>query len=402
MHAGSVAAVERSPARTPIPRGTRGAPRPSPRLVHLDNLKIALTAGVIVAHAAMSYGAIGSWVYEEQSLSDPLATVLGAMVVGGALFGLGLFYLMAGLLSTGSLARQGAGRFMVARLWRLAPPLVAYAIVVWPVLRWLVERVEADDVSLWAFYRREFSASNWTSAGTGPLWFVAVLLVATAAWSLWRGAYPAPDRAGAGGLGTGHLVLAATTVAVGSFLVRLEFPVDSPQFLDLHVWLWPQAIVLFALGAISAERGWLDAPSPDIRRTCRRLALAAAGSIGLVVLLSSDLELAEGGWHWEAAGLAAAEGVLSVTLSILVLDWFRRHLARHRPGGRRMARAAYGAFVAQGPVLVLIALALRPVDLPGDLKFLVLALTSVTISFGLVMIGQDLADRVQRPPTGPG
>jgi hypothetical protein len=50
---------------------------------------------------------------------------------------------------------------------------------------------------------------------------------------------------------------------------------------------------------------------------------------------------------------------------------------------RRLGRSAYGAFVAQGPVLVLIALALRPADLPGDIKFLVLAPTAVIVSFGL-------------------
>jgi len=31
-------------------------------LVYLDNLKIVLAAGVIAAHAAMTYGAVGTWV----------------------------------------------------------------------------------------------------------------------------------------------------------------------------------------------------------------------------------------------------------------------------------------------------------------------------------------------------
>lgn len=359
------------------------------RLVHLDNLKIVLAAGVIVAHAAMTYGAVGSWVYEEPSLSEPLAAFLGVMVAGGALFGLGLFFLMAGVLSSAPLRRRGAVRFLASRLSRLGPPLVVYAIVVWPVLRWLVDRVQNEGSSLWAFYRREFSSSHWTSAGTGPLWFVAVLLVTTAAWSSWRWARPAPAFSRAERLRGRHLGIAMASVAIGTFFIRLEFPIDSPQFLDLHVWLWPQSMVLFAFGAIGAERGWLTALSAGIRRACRRLALAAVVGIGLIALLSPDPESAEGGWHWEAAGLAAAEGVLSVTMSLLVLDWFRRRHAHQGPRRKRWAGAAYGAFVAQGPVLVLIALALRSVDLPGDVKFLLLAPTSVIVSFGLAAVARD-------------
>ena len=39
--------------------------------------------------------------------------------------------------------------------------------------------------------------------------------------------------------------------------------------------------------------------------------------------------------------------------------------------------------MAQGPVLVLLALALRPVDLPGDVKFSLLAPTAVVVCFGI-------------------
>ena len=59
------------------------------RLVHLDRLKILLTAGVITAHAAMSYGAAGTWLYEEDSLSDATALVLSVLVGGGVMFVLG-------------------------------------------------------------------------------------------------------------------------------------------------------------------------------------------------------------------------------------------------------------------------------------------------------------------------
>ena len=369
------------------------------RLVYLDNLKIVLTAGVIAAHAAMTYGAVGTWVYEESSLSDVAAGILGALVGVGVMFGLGLFFLVAGLLTTPPLTRRGPRRYLVSRLWRLGVPLVAYAVVVWPVLRWLIDRVEGDRQSLVGFYRVEFTGTRWPSLGTGPLWFVAILLVVTIAWSLWRWVRPAPAERPSSPLELRHLAVAAGAVAVGSFLVRLWFPVDSPQFLDVHVWLWPQSAALFVFGAVAAERGWLTALPGSLRRDCHRGALVAVVALVVMILLSNGPDAFNGGWHWEAAGFAAFEGVFSVSVSLLVLDRFRRRYAHQGPLGRGLARASYGAFVVQGPVLVFLALALRSTSLPGDVKFMVLAPAAVMGSYALAGAVQALTGRTHRPVT---
>ena len=368
------------------------------RLVYLDNLKIVLTAGVIAAHAAMTYGAVGTWVYEESSLSDVAAGILGVLVGVGVMFGLGLFFLVAGLLTTGPLTRRGPRRYLVSRLWRLGVPLVAYAVIVWPVLRWLIDRVEGDTQSLVDFYRGELTGARWQSLGTGPLWFVAILLVVTIAWSLWRWIRPPVERASSP-LEVRHLAVAAGAVAVGTFLVRLRFPVDSPQFLDVHVWLWPQSAALFVFGAVAAERGWLTALPKPLRRDCVRGVVVAVVALVVLILLSNGPDAFEGGWHWEAAGFAVFEGVFSVSVSLLVLDRFRRRHAHQGPLGRRLARASYGAFVVQGPVLVFLALALRPTSLPGDVKFIVLAPAAVVGSFALAGGVQALIRRIHRPAT---
>jgi len=356
--------------------------RVTARLLHLDNLKIVLTTGVIVAHAAMTYGAVGTWVYEEPSLSHVGSVILGALVGVGVTFGLGLFFLIAGLLTAAPLARRGPRRFLASRLGRLGVPLAAYAVIVWPMLRWTVDRVQGDRQSLVGFYRAAFGRNHWQSLGTGPLWFVAILLVVTTGWSLWRWARPA-SPAGDGDLEMTHLAIAAGTTAVGTFIVRIWFPIDSPQFLDLHVWLWPQSSSMFVLGAISGERDWQASVPDAMRRLCRRGVVGAGVVLGVMILLSSGPDAFKGGWHWEAAGYAACEGVFSVGVSLLVLDYFRRHHSGQSLYGRRLADAAYGAFVAQGPVLVLIALVLRPVDVAGDVKFLLLAPAAVIGSFAL-------------------
>ena len=330
-------------------------PAEGARLVYLDSLRIVLTAGVIVAHAAMTYGAAGTWVYEEPSLSDVAAGVLGFLVGVGVMFGLGLFFLIAGMLTTGPLIRRGPRGFLASRVWRLGVPLAAYALVVWPVLQWLTDRAEGDRQSLVEFYRFEFTGTRWRSLGTGPLWFVAILLVVTTGWTLWRWAKPAPVAAVSGLLTVRHLAVTAATIAVATFFVRVWFPVDSEQFLDLHVWLWPQSAALFVLGAIGSERGWLSELPESLRHTCHRAAIAAVVTLVVLIVLSNGPEPFKGGWYWEAAGYAAVEGVFSVSVALIVLDRFRRRHAEQGHLARRLGRSAYGAFVAQGPVLVLIA-----------------------------------------------
>lgn len=355
------------------------------RLLYLDNLKILLISAVIVAHAGMTYGAAGSWVYEEPSLSDPVQVTLDVVIVLGVLFGLGLFFLMAGMLTPGPLQRQGPRRFLVSRTWRLGLPVVAYAVVVWPVLRWMSERAEGYEGSLASFYAEQFTGTQWRSLGIGPMWFVAILLVVTIGWTLWRWVRPAPADPPHRSFELTHLVLAAGVVAGGNFVVRLEFPVDSSQFLDVHVWFWPQAVVLFALGAVGAERGWMTSLPDALRRRCHQGALGVIPAVVLIVMLSPGPEAAKGGWHWQAAGLAACEGVFAVAMSLSVLDWFRRRLDRQGRRARQLAAGAYGAFVVQGPVLVLFALGLRPLDVSGDLKFVVLASASVAACYAVAL-----------------
>jgi hypothetical protein len=70
--------------------------------------------------------------------------------------------------------------------------------------------------------------------------------------------------------------------------------------------------------------------------------------------------------------------------SVWVVGWAQRHLDRPLRGvGAAVRRSAYGAFMLQTPVLIGLAVALRPVPLPAEAKAVVLAVTAVAVSFGL-------------------
>lgn len=90
-----------------------------------------------------------------------------------------------------------------------------------------------------------------------------------------------------------------------------------------------------------------------------------------------------GGLHVLAVGFSLFEAVLVVFGPVWLLAVAQRHLRGRLPWGASLARSSFGAFFLQTPVLIGLALALRPVDLPAEAKALAVALGGVVLSFGL-------------------
>jgi hypothetical protein len=370
------------------------------RLGYLDDLKVALVTAIIAGHAVIGYATVGSWLYQdiqEATITPAAETLFAFVLVPPALFAMGLFFLIAGLLTPGSLDRKGPRRFVRDRLLRLGLPWASFALVLWPLLMFAMYRAIGAPVSS---FRADLAEPL---LDTGPLWFLVVLLLYSlgyaAWWQLRTGHRRAPNRpgpaAGSGPPGTlrgRHLVAIAAGIATATFVVRLWFSIDSAQVANLKPWQWPQFLAMFGLGVISARRGWL-APVPDrLRRGCGLAALTATLSFPLLILvadalgLPTDIDLFAGGWGWQAAVAAATEGVLAVTASLWLLGFAQRHAGRHGPLARGLARSAYGAFVVQGPVLVALALVLRPLVLPAEVKALAVAVAGVGVSFALAWL----------------
>ena len=145
---------------------------------------------------------------------------------------MGLFFLMAGLLTSGSLARKGPRRFAADRLVRLGVPWAAFALLLWPLTVFAVYRAAgAPPSSAWPDLTEPLP-------DTGPLWFLLVLLLYSlgyAAWSQRSARLPwAPGHRGrhagtSGRLRGRHLAATAVGIAAAPFVVRLWFPLGSAQ-----------------------------------------------------------------------------------------------------------------------------------------------------------------------------
>jgi glucans biosynthesis protein C len=159
----------------------------SSRLAYLDTVKVLLVIGVIAMHTAITYGLDGSWYLESyDEISPGLVDVVTAVLGIGWLFGLGLFFLIAGRLTSPSLQRKAPRRFAKDRLVRLGIPLAAYTLLVSPCLEYVSYRENDHGTeALWPFLREQV----WLFA-PGPAWFLEALLVFSVGYVLWRALAP--------------------------------------------------------------------------------------------------------------------------------------------------------------------------------------------------------------------
>jgi hypothetical protein len=183
----------------------------------------------------------------------------------------------------------------------------------------------------------------------------------------------------------------AVAIAVCSFAAHLAFPIGSEQF-HLQLGMFPQYLILFALGAAAGRRGWLETLTPGLRRGCG-LAGAITALAMPAILLAGDFfsggaaeDRFAGGWHWQAAAASLTEGVLATCVSLWGIGYFRDHHNHLRALARRMAPAAYSAFIVHPPVLVGLALAIQRAPVPAELKFACVLGGGVAGSFALAAL----------------
>jgi surface polysaccharide O-acyltransferase-like enzyme len=357
------------------------------RLVPIDNLKAVLVAWVIAGHAFLGYAAMGGWPYDEvaeTTLPRTLELFLEMVIGPTALFVIGTFFFLSGLLAPHSLAQHGPGGFVRQRLLRLGLPWLLFTLLIWPLVMWAAHRAAGYPLPIWQALQ-----ARQPFLDSGPLWFVQILLYVSLAHALLNWIVQRHDFHPRVAL---TLVTAALAIAAASFIIRLWFPARSQQVLDLHVWQWPQCIGLYVLGVLFASENWVqNVPRRAARRCGIAVLLAIALGAGVVAILGiSDFQRDDGpflgGWHWQALALDVVEATLVVGGSVWLLAWGQRWLTSRAVRLTRLARSAYLAYLLQVPVLISLEIAGRLLPWPAAVKAVVVAAFAVAGSFGIAWI----------------
>ncbi|GLW10069.1 hypothetical protein Misp01_51980 [Microtetraspora sp. NBRC 13810] len=341
---------------------TPGTPLRTGRLLYLDNLRVALTVLVVVHHLAVTYGNIPLW-YHVEPAEDPSGLALDILVTFDQAFFMGAFFFISGLFTPGAHDRKGGRLFLRDRLVRLGIPLLAFLLLLRPLVNFesypaVAAALGDPGLPYWLFY-----LVTWDP---GPMWFVEVLLVFAALYAVWRAfaravpvvETPVAPRARA-------VVLFTLGLTAATFLWRLVVPVEAywpviglptPSYL-------PQYAALFVAGLVAYRRRWLEALSPR----AGRLAFAAAGAVTAVLF---PLAMVTAG-PVQTLALAAWHSSFAVAMCTGLLWLFRRRFDRQGPRGRFLSANAYTVYVVHPVVLVGVAWAFVWLDAPAVVKFAV-------------------------------
>ncbi len=373
------------------PAAVAASPK-SRRFLYIDNLRILLIALVVVQHLSVTYGASGSWYYRDPA-SDPFTgTFLMLWNAPGMAVGMGLFFLIAAYFTPGSYDRKGGKAFLRDRFVRLGFPLVVYSLLLDPVVDYIGDGLHGSYGSYYGSYLLRLRGV------TGPVWFIAVLLLFTllyAAWREltrhrkldmeWRLHLVRLPRSGA-------MLAFIFGLGIVTFAVRIWWPV-TVMFAPLNVSIGylPQYASMFALGLLAYRGDWFSQLTPRMAKRWSLVALVAfLIFVGLAIPIiaggtgrsgNDPGTMVAGGWHWLALIYAIWEPFMLVGISIGMLVLFRERLNRQGRLAKEASASAYTVYLIHPLVLVPFCYAFAAVALYPLAKFGVAVLITLPLCF---------------------
>ncbi|MER6307297.1 acyltransferase [Streptomyces sp. NPDC001657] len=397
------------PALAVGPEPATGRPKAAARLLYIDNLRIVLTALVVLHHTAVTYGNIPAWYYTEPA-KDGSGLLLDVFVMFNQAFFMGFFFMIAGFFTPASYERKGTRPFLRDRLKRLGIPLLAFLLLIRPLVGlggFADLRAEfaeqGKDLPYWLYY-----VLSWDA---GPMWFVEVLLAFSLVYALVRHRR-ARRLAGVGGeTGTAGraperaprplrplaIIVFTVGLALATYLWRIVVPngsylpvlgLPTPSFM-------PQYASFFVIGVLAHRRGWPQTLSRVAGRVGFVVATVATLGYLPVVLTAGDGAL-DGHGSWQSLAGAAWESTFAVGVVLGLTVLFRERFPRQGPFAAFLSRHAFAVYLTHAAVLVGLGYAFRWLHAPAAVKFALVAALALPLCWAVAYAVRSLprADRV--------
>jgi glucan biosynthesis protein C len=382
------------------------------RLFFIDHLRASLVILVVLHHVALVYGAsVLTFYYFEPPFNDPLAfLVLLVFVLVNQAWFMGAFFLLAGYFTPGSYDRKGPGSFLKDRLLRLGIPLIIFVFVLSPISSigyWLMPASLTGITTplTWQVYPHLL--------GTGPMWFVAILLIFTFGYAAWRrltrnrtsssmsrSSLPSYLR-----IGIFILVLALV-----SYLVRIIVPLGQEvnlfgDFLSFPTIAYlPQYLSFFVIGTVASRHNWFRT-LPSSMGVVGFVIAVVAGVFLFPLAFSGHLFSLEltpalanslGNGHWQSAVYTLWDSTFAVGICLGVITLFRCFFDGQDRFGRFLSQHSYTVYVIHIPIVVFLGVALKGIELENFLKFGMAAVIAVPTCFAVAYIVRKipLASRI--------
>ena len=349
------------------------------RLHYIDNLRWTLIMLVIAVHASVTYGPVGGWFYYDRAGTDLVSGVFFTWISTiSQTFFMGLMFFLAGYFSPPSLEKKGPGRFVAERLRKLGIPTLIFILIIGPGI---VYFLNWSNTSLMGYYGAYLlDPSRYES---GPLWFAIAVMVLTLAYVALKGRLP---NIRIKKYGDRELFALAMAMAFGSFTVRLFYPIGSSIW-SMQIPFFFQYVVLFALGIMARHNGWLEELPVRAGRIWNYLAIVLAVlALPVLMITGSAMDGAYpsfmGGPHWQSMALAMWEQTFCVAASVSILKWYAGRMNRENKRTRFLSKNSFAVYVFHAPVLIAISLMLVHLEVPIILKFFVVVIATVLVTYG--------------------
>lgn len=305
---------------------------------------------------------------------------------------MGLFFLIAAYFTPGSYDRKGGRAFLRDRLIRLGIPVLVYTLLIDPLVDYIAKGLHG---SYWSAYSGYLLRLRGV---TGPVWFIAVLLVFTLLYAAWRRLAesgvrfmrrldtptPLPSY--------GAMLAFILALGVTTFIVRIWWPVTAFfQPLNVSISYLPQYASMFILGLIAYRGDWFAKLTPKMAKIWTLVlgvSLVTFAGLALIAIVGGTGRNGDdpgaaiaGGLHWMALIYAMWEPVILVCASIGLLTLFRERLDRQSRWAKEASASAYTVYLIHPLVLVPFCYAFHAVALFPLLKFVVAALITLPLCF---------------------
>jgi hypothetical protein len=313
---------------------------------------------------------------------------------------MGLFFLMGGYFTPKSYDRKGAPSFWKERLIRLGIPLILYILLINPIMYYVlanygIEPWSSDPAlqgSLLDYYASRFeSLETFINFLTdaGPMWFLYVLLILTAGYTLWRwitsfdpikqyipSEFPIPRYI--------YLLLTAIGLGCVTFLVRLVFPIDEFP-LGIPFGFIIQYAMMFSVGIIAYRYDWFEKMSKE---GIKIWSITIAASFILLSIywfaflgIDADLSIALGGSTLTAFLFAVVDNIIAMGMIFILIPIFYARFNEQGHLLRNLSASAYHMYLIHPPILVLVALAFASVALIPVIKLAIVWPLTVTLCY---------------------
>jgi glucan biosynthesis protein C len=366
---------------------------PQTRLTFIDNWRSALIVLVVLHHLAVVYGAGAPFYYVEPPVNDLLAfLVLLVFILINQSWFMGAFFLLSGYVTPGSFDRKGTGAFLMDRLLRLGIPLAIFFFVLNPIATIGYYQMPASLTGItnpltWAKYPK--------MVGMGPLWFVAMLLAFDFGYAAWCSATKnRKPKFTINSLSPRFFAIVAFVLALAlvSYLVRIILPLGKFVAGFPTLGYLPQYLSFFVLGIIASRNNWFRTITGKMGKVGFITAVVATVLLlpialtGLQPGLTAAANNIVGNGHWQSAVYTLWDSTVSVGVCLGLITFFRRFLDRPGKLGSYLSRHSYTVYIIHAPIIVLLAVLLKGINLEHLLKFGLIAIIAIPICFSFAYL----------------